>query len=87
MKNDADKYIKIGTIIKSFDFPSRQDCFKIGKITAIDKEMNLYSCDEVYSVWLNERIENYGLEQQFETAINDIFDDMYVDGRIQILEI
>lgn len=78
------KDITIGTIVKSFDFPGRKDCYKVGRITAVDKGMNLYICDVLLSIWLDEK---YDTEEAFQTPINGIFDDMFEGGRIQIMEL
>lgn len=77
--------IKTGDTIKSFDFPSRDDCYMTGQVVSI--EGGLITCKTLSIVSRGAEREINEQNNEFRTPELglDIFDDMNDRPRIQII--
>ena len=74
---------QIGQTIKSYDFPSRDDCYMTGEIVSIDRGLIVAKIVEWISQGENIEFEPDGT---FTTPAEMMFEDMYRDHpRIEVL--
>jgi len=79
------KTLNVGTIIKSLDFPGRDDCYMIGRIIEIDLVECIYECELIKAVSVGEEFTDKLSFKTFTTVFNGGFDDLFENGRIQAI--
>lgn len=80
--------IKVGQIIKSFDFPHTTDFYMIGEVTEVDKMNRTISCNTLRHVSDGKVEEIRVINATFRTMMpgEHCFDAMFKTPRIQILD-
>lgn len=77
--------LKIGNVIKSYDFVNNSTCFYVGKVREIRDGMAV--CDCIGQTWDNQVVS--GFPPEFRTPLpgNFMMDDMYPNfQRIEVVE-
>lgn len=69
--------VKVGDIIKSYDFPGRNDCYMIGKVKRIIENESMLVAETISTVIENKPYENESAT--FKTALpgSCLFDDVF----------
>jgi hypothetical protein len=53
--------VKVGDIVKSFDFPGNEECFMVGKVVSVSKQFSDFRAEFIKRVWMGE------LDKSFKT--------------------
>ena len=76
--------VKVGDVIKSLDFPGNNECYRIGKVVAIDGE--IYTCAGIEIMWEGRSKPSTQVEELFSTPMEGAhMFDSYFPGRITVI--
>jgi len=77
---------EIGQTVKSMDFPNRTDCYMVGKVTSIDKITKIM-CLKTLFIMFGGEMADVSEDDNFSTHYGvGIFDDLFIESRLQIIE-
>lgn len=79
--------IKVGDIIKSYDFPHTKDFFCIGKVELIDEDLMCIHCSMIKQVSEGRVLDNIDSNPRFSTVFlgEHWMEDKFVEPRIQVI--